>query len=66
MSHSSSLRKKYSHLRKKPGPRAGWQARCAADLGYSPSHISRLINKASSSPAALAAIAAWKAANHVL
>lgn len=68
MSTNTSLRNQFSHLRDKPGPK-GWKARCAKELKYSRAHVSRVINGHANgepvSPAALAAINAWKKKNKI-
>lgn len=64
MTAKSTSRNLFSTLRRKPGP-AGWQARAAEALGYSRAHISRVQNGKVKSPAALAALKAWKKKNGI-
>lgn len=59
------LRKKYSGLRRPPGPAPTWRKRAAAELGFSRSYVSLLLNKKRSSPAALAALSEWCRLNQV-
>ena len=65
MSTKTSLRKQFEHLRKPPGTGPGWYSRAARDLGYAPSYVSRLARGEVKSPAALAALAAWKEQNTI-
>ncbi len=55
-------RKQFAHLARKSGPH-GWQNRCAADLGYCPSYVSRIVRGLMKSAPAEAAIAEWRRTN---
>jgi hypothetical protein len=59
------LRKKYSDLRRAPGPKPTWQKRAAQELGFSRPYISMLIRGRRTSPAALAALNEWRKLNKV-
>lgn len=65
MAQNSHLRNKFAHLIKPRGPRPGWQARAAAELGLSRSYINNLKAGRATSPAALAALADWKQQNKI-
>ncbi len=64
MNETAPLRKKFEHLRRRPGPR-GWQSRAADDLGYSRGYISRLVHGTAKSPAAEAALKEWRKTHKV-
>ncbi len=65
MTSTNTARNKFNHLRVPPGPKPGWQARAATDLGYTPSYVSRLARGMAASPAAQAALADWKKKNKI-
>jgi hypothetical protein len=65
MSTPAAIRKQFQHLKRTPGPGAGWQSRAAKELGYSAPYISRLNRGLVTSPAASAALDAWKVKNGI-
>lgn len=64
MDAKQTLRNKFEHLRRKPGPK-GWQARAATALGYTPGYVSKLVRGKVESPMAEARLKEWKRLNKI-
>jgi hypothetical protein len=62
---SKGTRARFAHLRNTPGRRPGWMSGAAKETGYALSYISKIWNRHAVSPAAMAALTAYRAKHKI-